>query len=60
MRRYREGQIVQVVDGPFAGFRGEVKDVGETTVNVAVQVYGRDSPVDLAFGQIEVAPENSN
>ena len=42
MRTYhlREGQIVRVVDGPFTGFCGEVKEVDEksSTVKVAVQV----------------------
>ena len=56
----REGQIVRVVDGPFAGFRGEVKKVDEQTAKVAVQVFGRVTPTDLALGQIELAPENSN
>jgi transcription termination/antitermination protein NusG len=54
----RKGQLVRVIDGPFTGFRGEVKDVGQRTdqqsVTVAVQVYGRDTPVDLALGQIEM------
>ena len=34
----REGQIVRVIDGPFTGFRGEVKEVDEQTAKVAVQV----------------------
>lgn len=56
----REGQIVRVIAGPMTGFRGEVKKVGERSVKVAVQVYGRDTPVDLTLGQIELAPGNSN
>ena len=55
-----EGRIVQVVDGPFTGFRGEVKEVGEQTVKVDVQAYGRTTPVDMALRQIELVPENSN
>jgi transcriptional antiterminator NusG len=55
-----EGRIVQVIDGPFTGFRGEVKEVDEQTVKVAVQAHGRLTPVDLAFRQIELVPENSN
>ena len=54
------GRIVQVIDGPFTGFRGEVKQVDEQTVNVDVQVFGRDTPVDLSLRQIELVPENSN
>ena len=56
----RGGLIVRVIDGPFTGFRGEVKEVGERSVKVTVQVYGRDTTMDLAFGQIELVPENSN
>ena len=56
----REGQIVRVIDGPFTGFRGEVKEVDEQTVKVDVQAYGRATPIDLALRQIELAPENSN
>ena len=56
----REGQIVRVIDGPMTGFRGEVKEVDEKTAKVAVQVFGRVTPMDLALGQIELVPENSN
>ena len=49
-----------VIDGPFTGFRGEVKDVDEQTVKVDVQAFGRATPVDLALRQIELVPENSN
>ena len=56
----REGQIVRVIGGPFTGFRGEVKEVDEQTAKVAVQVFGRVTPMDLALGQIELVPENSN
>jgi transcription antitermination factor NusG len=56
----REGQIVRVIDGPLTGFRGEVKEVDEQTAKVAVQVFGRVTPMDLALGQIELVPENSN
>ena len=63
MRTYhpREGQIVRVVDGPFTGFCGEVKEVDEksSTVKVSVQVYGRMTPVDVAPEQIERVAQNS-
>ena len=63
MRRHwqvRKGQIVRVIDGPFSGFRGEVKEVDEQIARVAVQAFGRVTPVDLALRQIELVPENSN
>ena len=56
----RQSLIVRVIDGPFTGFLGEVKKVDKETVNVAVQVFGRITPMDLAFRQIELVPENSN
>lgn len=56
----RKGQIVRVIDGPFTGFVGEVENVNELIVKVAVQVFGRLTPMDLALGQIELVPENSN
>src|SRR5580693_2567156 len=59
-QQVHEGQIVRVIDGPFSGFLGEVTAVGEQIVNVAVQVFGRATPVDLALGQIELAAEKSN
>ena len=59
--RLREGQIVRVMDGPFTGFRGEVEEVDEksSTVKVAVQVYGRVTPMDLTPEQIERVAQNS-
>ena len=56
----REGQIVRIIDGPLTGFRGEVKEVDEQTARVAVQVYGRATPMDLTLGQIELVAEDSN
>jgi transcription antitermination factor NusG len=49
------------VDGQFTGFRGEVKEVDEksSTVKVAVQVYGRMTPIDVAPEQIERVAQNS-
>jgi len=55
-----QGLIVRVIDGPLTGFRGEVSEVGQQTVKVVVQVYGRDTPVDLTFRQIELVAKNSN
>ena len=37
-----------------------MKEVGQQTVKVVVQVYGRDTPVDLTFRQIELVAKNSN
>jgi transcription termination/antitermination protein NusG len=63
MKKHRqglEGRIVQVIDGPFTGFRGEVTEVDEQTVKVDVQTFGRATPIDLALRQLELVSENSN
>jgi transcriptional antiterminator NusG len=63
MRTYhlREGQIIRVLDGPFTGFCGEVKEVDEKSsiVKVDVQVYGRVMSMDVAPEQIERVAKNS-
>ena len=59
--RLREGQIVRSRGWPVYGFCGEVKEVDEksSTVKVAVQVYGRVTPMDVAPEQIERMAQNS-
>lgn len=52
---FEPGEVVRIKEGPFADFNGVVQDVNyeKNKLTVAVLIFGRSTPVDLEFDQVE-------
>ena len=52
---FEVGELVRVKEGPFTDFNGDVEDVNyeKSKLRVSVTIFGRATPVELDFGQVE-------
>jgi transcriptional antiterminator NusG len=53
--KFEKNESVRITEGPFANFNGVVDEVNEDreTLKVMVTIFGRSTPVELEFGQVE-------
>lgn len=52
---FNEGETVKVIDGPFSGFTGVIEEINleKSRIRVSVEIFGRPTPVEIEFNQVE-------
>jgi transcriptional antiterminator NusG len=53
--KFEKGEVVRVTSGPFSEFTGKIEEINpdKEKLRVLISIFGRDTPVELDFGQVE-------
>ena len=56
---FRLGETVRILSGPFVSFTGKIEGINQSKalLKVKVTIYGRNTPIKLKFGDVELATD---